>query len=450
MGLLAGGTGCLPPPDRPDPPKLILLVSLDAFRADLLDERRRDGSAQTPHLAAFAAGSRRFDAAFAPIAFTLPSHMTLLTGLPPEAHGVRGEGTSLGAGVPTLASWLRERGFRTSAVVNATWMRADFGFDRGFGSYELVRALAGSAREVTDRALAEVAAARAAAPATPLFLFLHYFEAHSDFPSQGTRLSYFSPPEYRSDLAVSDGDICDSRGRCGTELLNAADAEGLALSRAAVELHHELYRRGARYLDAELGRLFEGLRKAAVWDDAWIVITADHGEEFREHGRFLHTQAFRECLQVPLLMRFGRLAPAARDPRLVGLEDVFPTLAARFAGGSPGLSGIDLLDPRDRSRERPAVLGRERNAERLYALRTRDRLLLRDLAAGGRRLYLLDQDPGETLDRALEEPSEVRRLERLLAAELRRAHAEAVEPVAAPGTRFDERERAELRSLGYL
>ena len=445
-----GVAACAPPPAPPEPPPLILLVSLDAFRADLLDERRADGSPQTPHLEAFARASHRFDAAFAPIAFTLPSHMTLLTGLPPEAHGVTREGASLGAGIPTLASWLGEHGYATSAIVNATWMRADFGLNRGFESYEMVRGLAGSARQVTDLALATVTAARAATPARPLFLFLHYFEAHSDFPSQGTRLSYFSPPEYRSDLALTEADVCDARGRCGTELLSAADADGRELPAAAVELHRELYRRGARFLDAELGRLFEGLRAARVWDDAWIVITADHGEEFREHGRFLHTQAYRECLQVPLLMRFGAAGEGRRDGRLVGLEDVFPTLAARFGGDAPEPWGFDLLDARGPARERPALLGRERNAERLYALRTRDRLLFRDLDSGARRLYLLDRDPRELRERAGDEPDEVRRLERLLAAELQRARAAAVEPETGPDARFDERERAELRSLGYL
>lgn len=132
--LLTGLVSCA----RPEAPRRIVLVSLDTFRADLLDATWPDGRPLTPNLRALAAQSRRYDRAFAPMPFTLPSHMTMVTGMHPESHYVVTKKHRLAEEIPTLAEMLRARGYRTAGIVSSSWLKGSFGFDRGFDSWEEV------------------------------------------------------------------------------------------------------------------------------------------------------------------------------------------------------------------------------------------------------------------------------------------------------------------------
>lgn len=440
---------------RPD----IVFVSLDTLRRDAVGIYDDQRSSSTPVLDRFASGAVVFERAWAPMPFTLASHMTIFTGLEPNAHGVAGDGVTLGETIPTLGSYLHEAGYSTHAVVSNKWMKGDFGFARGFDSYlELAReGRLRSAPEVNERAR-ELLAAR---EETPLFLFLHYLDAHSDYGSpQGNTLPYYSPESPQAGARPADpaelaSEFCPEASLCATQFLLAADRGEIAISSTAVERLRGQYARGVAALDADLGELIAILEAAGVFDEALIIVTADHGEEFAEHDRYLHTQPFVETTAVPLFIHFpaGRWR-GRRVQTPVQHVDLLPSLL--------DFLGIDLRSPvqgesflphvrseADAPDRRRAVRSQEKKTSR-HVLRTSRWSLLYDPQSQTPQFFDLQTDPKERHDVASRHPRLVsamlRELERRLD-EDRRWRSRTVE--TGNGILSDH-EIEELRALGYL
>jgi len=119
------------------PPPSLLLVTLDTTRADAVGVYGSALAATTPNLDALAAAGVRYARAVAPAPLTLPSHASLLTGLDPLEHTVRGNGTAaLPEGIPTVAGELSSRGYATAAFVGSRVLDRRFGLDRGFSTYD--------------------------------------------------------------------------------------------------------------------------------------------------------------------------------------------------------------------------------------------------------------------------------------------------------------------------
>jgi hypothetical protein len=116
------------------PPGGVLLITIDTCRADRIG--CYGGPVETSAIDALAARGVLFRAASAPTPLTAPSHASLLTGLYPDRHGVRDNGSArLADGARTLAEILGESGFRTAAFVSAFPLDRDFGMAQGFDFY---------------------------------------------------------------------------------------------------------------------------------------------------------------------------------------------------------------------------------------------------------------------------------------------------------------------------
>jgi arylsulfatase A-like enzyme len=297
-------------------PRHLIVVSIDTLRADaLLGEGPR--RARTPTLDGVAAGGLAFAGAHAHVPLTLPSHATLLTGRLPPALGLHDNAPfPLRGDVPTLASWLAERGFATDAVVGGQPLARGSGVERGFERFDDVprRAAAAAtfrerdARAVTDAALA--AWARDAG-GRRRFLFVHYFDPHQPY----------DPP---ADCVA--GDARDDAAR---------------------------YLGEVTHVDRELARLLAGLRRGG--ERCLLALLSDHGEGLGDHGERTHGyQLFESTLRVPLLLaelegdatRPPRGLVAADRGRLVGLVDLLPTLLRELGVAAPeGLDGLALQEP---------------------------------------------------------------------------------------------------------
>jgi arylsulfatase A-like enzyme len=325
--------------------RTVLLVSLDTLRADAVEGFGAPAGA-SPNLVAFLSDAVLFANSYAPEPHTLPAHTTLFTSLHPVSHGVVGRlqgGIGLPAGIPTLAEILKAEGFATAAFVNGGFLHPRFGLARGFDTYDYFSDIDDRGEEIhfgrtaaeTNTRVFEWLDGREGRDA---FLFVHYFDVHSDSGA----LPYDSPADYRS--RPSSGHDWGSQG--GSNFLNSYNATGELLADDRLAALHELYAAGVRYTDDRLGELFEGLRERGRYADALIVLVADHGEEFQEHGMFLHTQLYEETVRIPLAMR---LPPGAgeRDvsvPDLVALADVFPTILDFLEIAPPaGFQGRSLL-----------------------------------------------------------------------------------------------------------
>ncbi len=317
----------------------VILVSLDTVRADRLGCYGYERGT-TPAIDRFARTALRFEHAYSSAPWTLTAHMTMLTGLYPSVHGVENQRV-LPESARTLAELLSARGLVSAAQVHCVnWMAREYGFARGFQTY---RWLGGRAEFKIDCARELFEDLRG----EPFFLFLHFYDAHSDIE----RLPYDSAAEDREMFAGwyrGSFTGCDEQGRCATNFLASLNSEGQTLEGDERRFLSDLYDSGLRTMDRALERLFALLENEGLLDRSIIILTADHGEAFFEHGKALHGQLYEECVRVPLLVRIpGR--PWGSSSELVGLVDLAPTILE--------LCGLDPPDTMQGRSLAPILLG---------------------------------------------------------------------------------------------
>ena len=424
--VLALGAAC-----SPSRPTNVLLISIDTLRADRLGCY---GYARptSPTLDALARGGTLFEHTVAQSPWTVPSHATLFTGLFPHGHGVVSESDRLAEELPTLATLLRGRGFLTAAVVQTSWLSAAQGFTQGFDSFV----------EIPDYADGGTLVARAAETwlrayaGRPLFLFLHFYDVHSE---------YRPKPEYRERFTKPYDGFVDGSTMQLQELRNGF----LALGARDLEQLSDLYDAEIRQLDDALGRLLPLLDELGVRDETLVVVTADHGEEFLEHGNVLHGRTlYREVLAVPLIWNGPGVPRGARVAAIASLADVVPTVLGRLGAAVPaGLDGIDLLAAPGPSAERRVVAAADHyNAEpdSLRMIQDLRYKLIVERITGAVHLYDLERDPAERTDVAAQSPERVATLRQQLERHLARARQA---PARAP---LSPEQAERLRALGYL
>ncbi len=309
VGLLVGREPA-PPTSRPLPASLqdapnVILIGVDTLRADRLSCYGYTKET-SPHIDALAADGVLYRRMFAQASWTKPSFATILTSLYPSSHTAIYKHSRLPQGVTTLAEVLHWAGYSTAGIANNINIAPSFGFDQGFDTYtflepsyplgansassqltfyQLLRRVyfrfSGShlrvehfyqdAATVTDAALSWLAEHRD----ERFFLFLHYMDPHDPYmehPYSG--VGYDRASDQHPDPALAP-------------------------------TFSALYDGEIRYLDAHLGELFTWLKEAGLYDDALIVFTSDHGEEFQEHGGWWHGQTlYGEQIEVPLVIKY--------------------------------------------------------------------------------------------------------------------------------------------------
>jgi hypothetical protein len=413
-------------------PRRAILISLDAFREDAIGAI--GGRTRTPVLDALIAQSERFFPHWAQEISTKPSHASMLTGLPVEVHGSdRGE-QPLAPAIETLAERIAATGAATGAFMQiAPFFAEKFGLDQGFGTYRL--SSWSLAQEL--RMAAEWASAHRESPS---FLFVHTYAAHSDFGVLPYEASGVTRSTIAEKFGVRDygcvGTDCASRRLLGVNYAKAAPFPREA------EITRYLYDRGVETLDRELGVFFEDLRRGGLWDETLILVTADHGESFGEHGYYLHTTPHEEVLRVPLIVKWPRSArPGQATERPSTSLDLAPTLLAHFGLTAGDLPGHDLA--KSPATPSTAMVSKE-------AVRIGDLKLLLATAEFPRALYDLALDPGETTNLLPGREADAARLERArnlaIAAARKRARVQGAEEPQP----FTAEELEQLRSLGYL
>lgn len=449
--------GCAPHEDSPEPQgPSVILISFDTCRADVFGVLTGETPSLTPRLDELAADSVVFENAFVQAPHTLPSHMSMLTSVYPDAHGVKPNQDPLPESLVTLPEMLQEAGYRTVGLVTSEWLKPDFGFGRGFDEYDLLLHRPTYAERVNAAALRELRRGNG-----PHFLFLHYYDLHSDFDqgSAANKLPYYSPPRYREGLDVSaEGEeFCDDEGNCNTRFLMAVDRERRQLPQAQIETIHGLYRAAVPHLDAEMGAFLDELRSRGLYEESLIVVTSDHGEEFREHGRFIHSQPYDETIGVPLFIKYpGSWAAGTRVAEVVETVDILPTILDHLGIDPPASAqGESLLGLIEGAEKRPghAVLSQDTINLTRYGLRTDDVKLIMDLKASRRELYDLCADPLEEVDVAKDRAELAdeleQRLKRLVGAN-RRLHQAFATGAGGDQDVLSAEERKRLEALGYV
>jgi arylsulfatase A-like enzyme len=339
----------------------VIMISIDTLRADHIGAYGYERPT-SPRIDELARSSVIFLEAYAPSSWTLPSHAGMLTGMHPLKLGIVDRSSALPAGVDTVANGLSRAGWDTAAFVDSKpkdYIGAGRGFARGFHEYHHAPHLAtqtdASDMESTWIAARDWLLARRQQDA-PFFLFLHTKSVHTRSkanPSPDDRYFPYDKPEPYRFHFVSDEDAqfswkSEERGR-GVQYLGSLieDFRSGVLDpnefpSKLLEVLIALYDNGIYFVDERIGRILDLLREEELASSTVVILTSDHGEEFLEHGEFLHGQIHRELLRIPLIVHVPGLG-AGRIRQNVGLIDIVPTIYALTGVTRPAhLSGTPL------------------------------------------------------------------------------------------------------------
>jgi arylsulfatase A-like enzyme len=331
--------------DLPD----IVLISIDSLRYDHLGSYGYPRPT-SPAIDRIAAAGARFENAVSTTSWTLPAHAAMFTGLYDSTHGVFDNGHRLSDRFVTLAEVLHDTGYTTAGFYGGPYLHPTFGLDQGFDTYtscmtRIPEDVSGEEIRASAKSLGNTAHADVTGPRTrdavatwlktidgrPFFLFLHMWDVHYDYIPPERYVSLFDP-DYDGDL-VSHNFPTNRRIHAG---MPARDLQHLLA----------LYDGEIRFTDDILGQIFGMLEQTGRFSDALIVITADHGEEFFEHGRKGHNETlFDEVIRVPLIFRWPGNIPGGRVVQdQVRLIDLMPTLLALAGADEPtqGQQGRDV------------------------------------------------------------------------------------------------------------
>ena len=274
-------------------PHAVVLISIDTLRADRLPLYGYSRG-RTPVLDAFAKDAVLFERAYAHAPQTLPSHASMFTGQLPFDHGVRDNlGFTLAADKPTLSALMTQAGFKTGGFVSSYVLRGATGIGRGFETYDDrfpeggIDRSPGQIQRGGEATLGAATSWLDSLPNDRFLLLFHIFEPHMPY----------RPPQKYASLEPYDGEVA--------------------------------------YADEIVGRLLDDLKRRGWYDDATIVVLADHGEGLGDHGELEHGLfVYDEAIRVPWLVK----VPGGRAGRRVAAPvqhiDLLPTLLS-LAGITP-------------------------------------------------------------------------------------------------------------------
>ena len=436
----------------------VVLVVVDSLRPDHLSGHGYMRKT-SPRLDALAREGTRYSRAFAPASSTRASMAAIMSGLVPTAHGVIRKGDRLPDRVETLAEVLAKSGYHTVGFANDSDLSAARGFGQGFAEYrELTPAVGFGADPIAaelalyealrvgresvlpgplDKSIycrpAEYVAERArawldgpTAARTPFFLYLHFMDPHEPYvvhPIDGTgygRRATRNPSPFMID-----------------EITRAYDGE-------------------IAYVDEQVGRLVEELKRRGLYDGTLVVVTADHGEELVDHGGWWHgTTLYDEQIAVPLIVKPPRGGTGRVADALVSTIDVAPTILA--AAGVPvpaAMRGVVLPMRGGAVPARDSIFAEETTPDGtvLRAVRTRSWKLVTASPDNPRglpplELFAVADDPNETRNLADEHPVEREELRAALGRTLLAARAQVPR---ATDPDVDKATRDRLKQLGYV
>lgn len=411
----------------------VLIILIDTLRADHLGAYGY-GRPTSPHIDRLASEGVLFENATTQAPWTKPAVASLLTGVFPHEHGVMSKRAALARSPATMAEAFQRHGFRTAAFSASPWITPEFNFDRGFDHFDQTARASGiqntllfrlstrvdriGARLGHDpnirgvlRRRSEVNPGNAERDSMlvsrliewiaehrdqPFFAYVHLMGAHNPYDPPARFVAAFRDPGWGGrTLPKNPPPQVHSTFERAAPL--DADTRRMLIAQ---------YDASIAFADHQVARIVSALREVGALQRTLLVITADHGEEFYEHGNWGHGHImYRETLRVPLIMHYPDRLPAARRAEPVMLVDIFPTLAG-IAGlaADDGSKGRDLFAGHETGRDVVSEYYRDEGgtyeAIALFGPEGYKFIYTRDSANRRQRaeLYHLESDPSETTD----------------------------------------------------
>ncbi len=441
----------------------IVWITIDTLRADHMSVYGYERPT-TPHLEEFARTATLFRNAVSPSNTTAQSVPSLLAGVTPFRHGGVSESRRLPDDVLLVPEMLQQHGYRTVAQSANHWFSGRYGMDQGFDDFRLYNtdnelvlydvmklAMRLAPWEVfrlrehlPSYAYVPIAAMledteeilRTRDRGRPLFLYMQPVDPHGPYQPP-LRYVPTGGAAFRREDYVSYWEL-----KAGVTVTPAQHALLLALYDGAIA-----------YTDAQMGRLFDLLREHDLFDQALIIVTSDHGEQFQEHGLWRHSNSlYQQLLHVPLMVKYpGQHAPQVIDGR-VGTIDVAPTVLRMLGASCPTCEGTPLQDAEhgvdpsrplfsyfmDHDEVRPVFEGVTADGWKLVRERKHDTVT--------EQLFHVTDDPEDTHDVFAMQPEVATRLAGLMST----YEAAAGPAPAAESITLRPAELERLRALGYV
>jgi arylsulfatase A-like enzyme len=397
----------------------IILVVVDALRPDHLGcyGYQRETS---PEIDKIAEEGVKFDKVLSQSSWTKPAVASLLTSTYPEVHGVKKIGDVLGYQDTSLPTMLRQNGYVTGCIQTNPFLTAESGFHEGFDHYvEIYDKAPGVYKPPVQKAVKTAFDWLDHFWKDPFFLYLHLLDTHNPY----------TPPEPFRGFGNEEQDLFDGE---------------------------------IRSVDFHIGLLRDYICQKRIQEKTVLVITADHGEEFQEHGHQYHAKhLYEEVLRVPLIISLPAvLSSGLSIPTQVRSVDIVPTIL-EILGFPPlethqGESLVPLLNTGP-SPDRPSVsqIGEDEDSPagegEIIALNTGDHKLIWHKKDDTKELYHLTNDPEEKHNVAAEDEEMSRVLQSQLQQLIHTPEEKPFHHKAKPReVKFDEDVLVRLRALGYI
>lgn len=385
--------------------KHVILITIDTLRYDVLSVY---GSTRvsTKNIDSIAADGTLFKNAFSAAPWTLPSFSSMMTGLSPTVHKTYTAQSVLPDKFKTLAEYMRDSGYNTSAIGDNFFLHPEYNMDQGFMEYNFFpkrRVIApsfaaklinmafpgrlnnyASTTELTDLAASWIEKNRD----SDFFLWVHYYDPH---------IPYTPPREYIAKDAVPDGAV-------GYSLMDAGKIRSGHFAPNAVQRKwiKELYDAEVRYVDYNIGRLLDSFKENSVYNSSLIILTSDHGEEFWDHGGYEHGHTlYNELLHVPFIVKL----PGSHRGQVVENDVTTQSLMATVLdivkiqkdSDPPTAESLAplIIDTPESYSERPLVSTGLLYYENREAVIFGGNKYIESLATGHEELYNLKTDPRE-------------------------------------------------------
>lgn len=433
----------------------VFLIVVDTLRTDALS-CYGGTRISTPNIDHFAKDCILFENAYAPGPWTSPSMASIMTGLSVMVHKTVGARATVPDELQTLAERMKKTGYLTWAIGKNIVLRRR-NFEQGFTGFDMYprrtdQSLCGiiltklfpkhfsgdaSTEDLTDKAINWLNVCSDQG----FLLWLHYYDPHIPYepPEQFLPARQPSPK-----IGKRFGDIVNVRA--GFLMFSAEEKDWI----------RTLYDSEVRYVDENIGRLLNHLKKLNIYDDALIILTSDHGDEFWEHNGFEHGHTlYNELIRVPLMIKLPGVTTGGRITHMVSLVSVMPTILdlCNIEYNPEYLSSRSLqpLWTRQINEQIPVVsTGPKLYEDKVAVIFDRMKYILAPLS-GREELYDLSQDPMEKISLAASDKVSLQKGRYLLQEHNKTAQALRMHyMVEDKQVYLDKNTMEQLKTLGYV
>ena len=437
--------GCGPPVDDAGEqprqrPRNVVIVVVDALRADHLGCYGYP-RATTPEIDHLAGAALLFTNAYSPATYTFPSTASMFTATLPVVHRIDWDEQRqerirrLSDEYVLLTEVFHDAGFRTGLLTFPGWVSPTANYMQGVDvRVESER----NDRDLLERAVEFISTSAA----EPFFLYLHFIDMHDYYHPQHLFAGFDEPDGGLSEALLALRNVTNRE----SYMALARDLRG-RLTERDLEYLISVYDERLRETDRVIGDLVHHLESEGLRDDTLLVITADHGEQFREHGRLVHggDAFYNEVLRIPLIVSNPRLfASTERASTPISSIDLGPTLLELTGLDVPDVfQGEPLADRLDEDRPVFATDGRT------WKVITRDWSYIVSPSQQREELYRLGDDPGETINLTAQEPAAAARMRSHVEQMARACEMHPYRLLDVDEVDMPEEQLERLRALGY-